>query len=184
MNISPAKLEGVMIIETRVVRDERGEFLKVFHKQDFENLGLATNFEESYYSTSKKGVIRGMHFQLPPKDHAKLVYVTAGKILDVILDIRRGSPTYGQYMTIELSEENRQAVYIPQGFAHGFLAQTDNATVTYLQTTMHDPAQDAGIHTNSIGFAWPVENPTLSGRDQKFQTLADFVSPFTYSPTA
>lgn len=106
MNVIPTKIEGVFIIETDIFQDERGSFVKTFHKDIFKANNLSVDFEESFYSISNKDVIRGMHIQLPPKDHSKLVYVTRGSILDVILDLRKGSPTYGEYNAIELSGEN------------------------------------------------------------------------------
>lgn len=179
MELKPTRLDGIYFIEPRHLQDERGSFIKSFHKDTFEKHGLATDFHETYYSTSKQGVIRGMHFQTPPAHHAKLVYVTRGSILDVIVDIRKGSPTYGEYVTQELSADNHMAVYIPVGFAHGFLSLEDDTSVTYLQTSMHSPENDAGIHALSFGFDWGVKDPIMSARDQGFPTLADYNSPFS-----
>lgn len=184
MNIITTKLEGVVIIETKVSQDIRGEFLKVFHKDTFTQHGLLSVFEESYYSTSKKDVIRGMHFQVPPEDHAKVVYVSNGAILDVVLDIRQGSPTFGKFETITLNDDNRQAVYIPSGLAHGFLSLRDNSAVTYLQTTMHSAEHENGIRFDSFGMDWGVKNPILSERDQLFPALEKFESPFVYHKTS
>lgn len=180
MNSIPTQLPGVYIIEPKASRDERGEFVKVFHQDTFLQQHFATHFVESYYSTSKKDVIRGMHFQIPPQDHAKLVYVTAGMILDVILDIRKGSSTYGQYITVELSEQNRQLVYIPQGCAHGFLSLKDDTCVTYMQTSMYSPEHDRGIKFDSFGMTWNVEKPIMSQRDVAFPSFTEFTSPFTF----
>jgi dTDP-4-dehydrorhamnose 3,5-epimerase len=178
MNFVQTKLEGVWLIEPREICDDRGAFIKVLHKSTFEQHGLAAVFVESYYSTSKKDVIRGMHFQIPPMDHVKLVYVTHGSILDVVLDIREGSPTYGDYITEELSTKNRRIMYIPKGCAHGFLSLEDDSNVTYLQTTMYAPDQDSGIRVDSFGMKWDVSEPIISVRDQAFSPLADFKTPF------
>ncbi len=180
MNFKETKLAGLYVIETNILPDERGLFVKVFTKNLFEAAGLSADFQESYYSISKRGVIRGMHFQSPPTDHAKLVYVTRGTITDVILDIRAGSPTYGQYVSVELSEENRYLAYVPPGFAHGFAARTDEATVTYVQTSMYSPDHDQGIRADSFSFDWEITHPIQSKRDQTFPALADFKTPFTF----
>lgn len=181
MNIVETKLAGVRIIEPRDLKDDRGAFIKVFHKETFEQNGMATDFKESYYSTSKKDVIRGMHFQTPPADHAKLVYVTCGKILDVVLDIRQDSPTFGEYITEELSAENHKVMYIPIGCAHGFLSLENDSSVTYMQTTMHAPDNDGGIRADSFGLDWGVATPIMSPRDQALPTLAEFKTPFRYN---
>lgn len=180
MNIIPTKFDGVYCIELKEFQDDRGSFVKVFHQASWLEQQLAFQLAESYYSVSKKNVIRGMHFQTPPADHTKLVYVTNGRILDVIVDIRAGSPTYGQYISMELSSDNHKMMYISAGFAHGFLALTDDAAVTYLQTTMHSPEHDQGIHVQSFGMNWDVTDFIMSKRDQNFPTLAEFKTPFTY----
>uniref|UniRef100_UPI0035632619 dTDP-4-dehydrorhamnose 3,5-epimerase family protein n=1 Tax=Ilyobacter sp. TaxID=3100343 RepID=UPI0035632619 len=115
MKLIKTELKGVFIIETFHAEDERGSFTKTYNKKFFKENKLCSKFKESYYSVSKKDVIRGMHFQLPPHDHEKLVYVIKGKIIDVILDLRKKSETYGKYISIELSEENRHSIYIPKG---------------------------------------------------------------------
>lgn len=180
MQFIPTELDGVYRIETKEFRDDRGAFVKVFHWGLFEAQGLSFNFKESYYSVSKKNVIRGMHFQIPPQDHAKLVYVTRGVITDVVLDIRRGSPTFGKYVSLDLSDQNQQMVFIPSGFAHGFLSREDSSAVTYLQTTMHSPDHDRGIRVDSFNFDWGVESPILSKRDLAFPAFKEFETPFVY----
>jgi dTDP-4-dehydrorhamnose 3,5-epimerase len=181
MNLVPTKIEGVFIVEPKVFRDERGVFVKTFNKEQFEEHGLSVDFTESYYSISNKNVMRGMHIQLPPKDHSKLVFVTRGAVLDVVLDIRKGSPTYGQYEVTELSERNNKMVYMPPGCAHGFLSLEDNSCTTYLQTATYSPEHDTGIKIDSFGMQWNVENPVLSKRDQGFLPLTEFNSPFIYT---
>ena len=119
-----------------------------------------------------------MHFQLPPAAHAKLVYCITGRVLDVVLDLRKDSPTFGRSYGRELSAVNREMFFIPAGFAHGFLALEDNTTMVYQTSTVHSPTHDAGVRWDSFNFDWPVKNPTLSDRDQKFPTLPEFNSPF------
>lgn len=171
--------EGLKIIETNHFCDERGMFHKFFSKEEYKNLGLAYNFEEDYYSINKKNVIRGMHFQIPPADHVKLVYVTSGKIIDVCLDIRKNSKTYGKYFATELSADIAKCIYIPKGFAHGFVSLEENTCVHYLQTSYYNKECDCGISYNSFGYDWGVKNPVVSGRDLVHPNFKDFNSPFT-----
>lgn len=178
MKVVPTKLYGVFIIETDSFEDDRGVFIKTFHEDVFKEHGLASDFKESFYSISKKGVIRGMHFHLPPKDHTKLVYVTKGSLLDVVLDIRKDSPTYGEYLTTELTGNNHTMVYIPTGCAHGFLTLEDNTHMIYLQTGVYSKDHDAGIHIDSFGINWGVAEPILSKRDKEFKGFKDFQTPF------
>jgi dTDP-4-dehydrorhamnose 3,5-epimerase len=180
MNVIPTKIEGVFIIETDIFQDERGSFVKTFHKDIFNANNLSVDFEESFYSISNKNVIRGMHIQLPPKDHFKLVFVTKGAILDVVLDLRKGSPTYGVYSAIELSEKNHKGIYMPPGCAHGFLSLEDDSCTVYLQTATHSKEHDTGVRVDSFGMEWGVEKPIISKRDQEFDALEKFISPFIY----
>lgn len=184
MKFAKTDLEGVYIIEPKVIGDSRGQFVKTFHEQTFNAHGLRSDFRESFYSTSPKNVIRGMHFQIPPQDHAKLVYVVAGKILDVVLDIRKNSPTYGKNVSVELSDDNKKSIYIPSGFAHGFCVLSDEATVVYMQTTMHSPRHDTGIRWDSFGMDWGIKSPIMSQRDREFSTLKEFESPFGYKESS
>jgi dTDP-4-dehydrorhamnose 3,5-epimerase len=172
MTSSPTALPGVLLLTNFVSNDKRGVFVKTFHAPQFQQQELATDFRESYYSISHRDVIRGMHFQLPPHEHDKLVYVTQGEILDVIIDLRRGSATFGQHVALRLVEHT-QAVYIPRGCAHGFLTLSDTATVVYNVTSVYEPTADAGIRWDSFGFEWPVQQPIISDRDAAFGTLAE-----------
>lgn len=174
VKITPSKLKGIYIVEPKAFQDNRGMFVKTFHEKTFRDAGLEYSFTESFYSVSNKNVIRGMHFHNPPEDHAKLVYVTQGSVLDVVLDIRSDSPTYGQFETTVLSSTNHKMVYMAKGFAHGFLSLEDNTCMVYLQTGMYSPEHDSGIEVNSFGFAWPTDEPILSERDLHFQKLKDF----------
>lgn len=180
MEITPTKLNGVFVIETDLFEDERGTFVKVFNSDFFKDNNLSVDFKESFYSISSKDVIRGMHFHLPPKEHSKLVYVTNGSILDVVLDLRKNSPTYGQYESLELSQKNHKMMYIPVGCAHGFLSLEDNTCTVYLQTTTYSRECDSGINVRSFGMSWLVKNPIISTRDQGFKPLEDFSTPFNY----
>ena len=170
---------GLVSLEPRIFTDHRGTFVKTFHDAAFHSLGLPFAAREEFFSTSQKNVVRGMHFQIPPADHAKLVYCVTGAVLDVVLDLRRNSPTYGRTHAEELTESNRRLLHIPTGFAHGFLALTEGALLVYKTSTVHDPACDRGIHWQGFGFAWPVgPEAILSQRDKEFPSLADFNSPF------
>lgn len=171
MNIIRTKLDSVFEIQNKKFEDERGVFIKTFHEDIFKEHGLETDFKESFFSISRKGVLRGMHFQLPPHDHAKLVYVTCGEILDVAVDIREGSLTYGQYFATILSQENAKSLYIGKGYAHGFLTLSESATVVYLTSTVHSPENDKGIHWDSFGFDWGLKEPVISERDESFSKL-------------
>ncbi len=178
MKIEKTKIEGVYTIEPDIFTDERGSFVKPFNKEVFAENGLVTNFEENFYSISKKNVMRGMHFQKHPKAMAKVVYVTKGAILDIILDIRKNSSTYGQYFSIEISAANHVAVYIPQGCAHGFLSLEDDSCTMYLQEVAHSPENEYGIHMDSFGVDWGVTDFIISKKDQMFPLFQDFNSPF------
>ena len=179
-NVLPTNLAGLVCLQPRIFTDHRGSFVKTFHDQMFRDLGLPFETREEFFSTSGKNVIRGMHFQAPPADHAKLVYCVSGAVLDVILDIRSQSPTYGQVAAQELSEANRRALYIPAGFAHGFLSLTEGSLMVYKTSTVHNPACDKGVRWDSFGFQWPLAGvtPVLSKRDLELPPLADFNSPF------
>lgn len=178
MELVPTELPGLQIIRPRIFQDARGSFVKTFHRDAFHELGLDFEPREEFFSTSAKNVLRGMHFQLPPVALAKLVYCIVGRVLDVVLDLRKNSPTFGCCCARELSASNREMLFIPVGFAHGFLALEDNATMVYQTSTVHSPAHDAGVRWDSCGFDWPLPNPQLSERDKKFPALADFSSPF------
>jgi len=172
MIINPTPLEGVFEIENKVFEDFRGKFVKTFHEEVFRSHGLECDFKESFYSVSRKNVLRGMHFQLPPHDHAKLVYVIDGEILDVAVDIRKESDTFGQYFSTRLSSDNSKSLYMDKGCAHGFLTLSKSATVVYLTSTVYSPDSDSGIKWNSFGFDWEgCTAPIISERDTKFASI-------------
>jgi dTDP-4-dehydrorhamnose 3,5-epimerase len=179
-DIFQTPLSGLLTLHPRVFADERGIFIKTYHDAAFHELGLRFETKEEFFSTSRRGVLRGMHFQVPPADHDKLIYCTAGAVLDVVLDIRRDSPTFGQHYAEELSDANRKLIYVPRGFAHGFLALTDGALMVYKTTSIYAPACDQGIRWDSFGFAWPLAGaaPIISRRDTEFPPLNEFNTPF------
>ena len=178
MNIIETIFKVVKVIELPRYDDERGSFIKCYDEASFMQAGIATCFKESYFSISDKNVIRGMHFQVPPADHEKLVCVTLGAVKDVILDIRKDSPTYGQTKDIVLSAENHLALYIPRGFAHGFMSLEDHTIMNYLVATVHSPQHDKAIRWDSIEYDWQNASPIISKRDKEAPILSDFKSPF------
>lgn len=171
-------MNGAKILTLPASADARGTFVKTFHETTLKRAGIDFTLRESYFSLSKKDVIRGMHFQLPPHQHSKIVFCPQGAILDVIVDLRKGSATYRQYFAQELSGENHKAYYIPEGFAHGFKSLTDDAITYYLVSSEYSQAHDTGVRYDSIGFDWGVKEPVISVRDLSFMDLKDFESPF------
>lgn len=175
---APTPLPGLMLLTARRSSDARGVFVKTFHAGFFRSHRLADDFAESFYSISRRNVLRGLHFQAPPADHAKLVHCALGQILDVVVDLRRDSPAFGQCFDIVLDAARPQLLYIPPGFAHGFLTLSDTAMTSYAVTSTHDPARDGGILWSSIGYAWPVSAPIVSDRDASLPPLFALDSPF------
>lgn len=172
-------LPGVHLLQPKVFNDNRGDFVKTYHAQAFKDLGIEFVPVEEFFSTSRQGVLRGMHFQLPPHDHAKLVYCIRGRVLDVLLDLRKGSPTYGQSVSTELSAANHHQFFIPTGIAHGFLSLEEDSVMVYKTSTMHAPSHDAGIRWDSFGYEWPmIIDRVVSSRDQQFPAFKSFLSPF------
>lgn len=180
MDIVPTRLPGCFELRPAILRDDRGSFTKVFHREQFHAAGLRVDFAEEYYSLSRRGVLRGLHFQTPPHAHAKLVYCPQGRVLDAALDLRRGSPSFGQHLTLELSGEQGNMLYLPAGLAHGFYTLSEQALMVYKVTSVYAPAHDAGIRWDTAGIAWPDPAPVLSQRDRGFAPLAQYDTPFTY----
>jgi len=168
-------LEGVYIINNFNAIDNRGLFAKTFNKNYFNENNLDFEIRESYYSISNKNVIRGMHFQLPPNDHEKLVYVPKGSIIDVVIDLRKESKTFKQFISVELSDENKRSIFIPKGLAHGFKSLNNDTITVYNVSTEYDEKSDQGITYNSFGYNWNVKDPLLSERDKTFLSLNDFL---------
>lgn len=170
-------LPATWLVDLTKVDDLRGSFIKTLSQSLLKSLGVDFNFQEEYYSASKKNVVRGMHFQLPPYDHIKLVYCLSGAVLDALLDLRPG-PGYGQFYSVELNENSPRLLIIPKGVAHGFKSLEDNSVMVYKTSSEYAPEYDAGILWNSFGFDWGLSNPILSQRDSLHPQLEDFKSPF------
>ncbi len=176
INIIETPLSGVLLIEPRVFEDERGFFMETFNADDFANEGLPVSFLQDNHSRSSQNVLRGLHYQYPLWQ-GKLVRTTLGEIFDVAVDIRRDSPTFGQWYGTILSEANRKQLYIPPGFAHGFCVISEIADVVYKCTALYKPSDDAAIRWNDadIGIEWPIENPLVSIKDAAGQALKDVI---------
>lgn len=179
MQIQETIIEGAYKIFNKSFSDQRGFFSKTFNFKIFEENSLNTNFKESFYSKSNKDVIRGMHIQITPRECSKLIYVSNGIILDVLIDLRKKSKTYKQFLVQELSDKNNISLYVPIGVAHGFLALEDNSIVNYLQSEVYVSECDAGIKWNSFGYDWnQTYSPIISDRDLNFPDLVKFKTPF------
>ncbi len=176
----------VRLVHPKRLGDDRGWFTEVYSEKAFDALGISVRFVQDNHSLSRPtGTLRGLHYQTPPFGQDKLVRCIAGSIFDVAVDIRRDSPTYGKWVGTELSAENGCQLFIPIGFAHGFVTLTPDAQVTYKCSNIYAPANDGGVRWNDpdIGIVWPLPagvSPTLSVKDEKAQLLKDFVSPFEY----
>lgn len=174
MNVSKTSLPGVMLIEPRVFVDARGHFLETWQQQRYHEHGLPSQFVQDNVSCSSHGTLRGLHFQYP---HAqgKLVYVIAGEIFDVAVDIRVGSPTFGRSCQVALSSENNYQLYIPEGFAHGFCVTSETAIVMYKCTDFYTPQAEGGVLWNDpdVAIPWPIKDPILSDKDQRYCPLRE-----------
>jgi dTDP-4-dehydrorhamnose 3,5-epimerase/CDP-3, 6-dideoxy-D-glycero-D-glycero-4-hexulose-5-epimerase len=178
VNFVQTKIKDCFLIDTKSFLDERGSFTKLYHQLSFEEHGISITLREQFYTISNKHVLRGMHFQIPPYDHCKLVTCLSGRVLDVILDLRKDSKTYGQVESFELSAETGQILYLPKGIAHGFLSLEDNSGMLYGTTKEHMPEADRGIKWDSFGFDWPYSNCVISDRDLSHPTFEEFNNPF------
>lgn len=179
-------IEGVFIIEPKVFGDARGYFLESFNaKEFFEKTGVNINFVQDNESMSTYGVMRGLHFQRPPYTQSKLVRCVKGSVLDVAVDIRKGSPTYGKHVAVELTGENHRQFFVPRGFAHGFTVLSETAVFQYKCDNFYAPQADGGINIldDSLDIDWkiPIDMALLSDKDTKHALLKDFVSPFDYN---
>ena len=171
-------IAGVCLLKPIPFKDQRGTLVKVYHQASFNHWGLRLQCAELFYSRSPQNVIRGFHFQQPPYSLEKLIWVTEGEILDVVLDLRTASPTYGQCFATRLAQENCHGLYIPQGVAHAFGVLSEFATVLYATSQIYSAPHDAGIRWDSTDFRWPIENPILSDKDRQLPQLDQFDSPF------
>ena len=185
MEVVKTAIEGLVIIEPKVFRDVRGYFFESFSQREFEEKVRKINFVQDNESMSSYGVMRGLHFQRPPFTQSKLVRCVKGKVLDVAVDIRKGSPTYGQHVAVELSEDNHRQFFVPRGFAHGFVVLSDVAVFQYKCDNFYAPEADAGISIKdcSLGINWqiPVDDAILSEKDINHLCLNEFDSPFDYN---
>lgn len=189
INVIKTALDGVVIIEPKVFGDARGYFFESFSERDFNEamtpiLGHGIKFVQDNESMSSYGVMRGLHFQTMPYTQSKLVRCVKGAVLDVAVDIRKGSPTYGQHVAVELTEDNHRQFFVPRGFAHGFAVLSETAVFQYKCDNFYAPANDGGVSIvdDSLGIDWriPVEKALLSEKDLKHCVLKDFDSPFIY----
>jgi len=186
MNIIKTAIDGVVIIEPKVFNDARGYFYESFSQREFDEkvapiLGHTVTFVQDNESKSSYGVMRGLHFQRPPFTQSKLVRCVKGAVLDVAVDIRKGSPTYGQHVAVELTEDNHRQFYIPKGFAHGFAVLSETAVFQYKCDEFYHPEADGGISIldDSLGIDWKIKDKAiLSEKDTKHPLLKDFESPF------
>ena len=185
MEIIKTGIEGLLILEPRIFKDARGYFFESFSQREFEEKVGPVHFVQDNESMSSYGVMRGLHFQRPPYTQSKLVRCVKGAVLDVAVDIRQGSPTYGQHVAVELTAENHRQFFIPKGFAHGFAVLSETAVFQYKCDEFYHPEADAGISIldESLGIDWriPMDKAILSDKDTRHGMLADFQSPFTYT---
>jgi len=174
MEVLSTKLAGVLLFEPKVFSDSRGCFFESWNRQRYQEAGLAEDFVQDNLSISRKGVLRGLHYQ-HPHPQGKLVQVLEGEVLDVAVDIRRGSPTFGQWLSVSLSAQNRRQIYIPGGFAHGFAALSETVIFSYKCTDYYHPGTEGGILWNDpdLGICWPVREPLLSPKDSTYPRLKD-----------
>jgi dTDP-4-dehydrorhamnose 3,5-epimerase len=182
MEVTKTPIEGLLIIKPRIFKDDRGYFFESYNKEGFDKVGIDVDFVQDNQSQSQKGTLRGLHFQAPPYDQGKLVRVIKGSVLDVAVDIRKNSPTFGQYYSIELSAENQLQFWIPPGFAHGFLALEEDTIFVYKCTNTYHKTSEGGIIWNDpdININWNSSHiePIISEKDAILPRLKDFISPF------
>ncbi|MBF0481631.1 MAG: dTDP-4-dehydrorhamnose 3,5-epimerase [Desulfovibrionaceae bacterium] len=187
MGFTATKIPGLVVFEPRVFHDGRGFFLESYKLDWYAKQGIAVDFiQDNHARSTGKGVLRGLHFQSPPSSQAKLVRVTRGAVLDVAVDLRRGSPAYGEHFAIELSEENFKQLFVPRGFAHGYLTLTDDVEFLYKVDNYYDRERDGGLLWSDpeLGIDWGVEVPVLSDKDKTLPRLKDFKSPFVFESPA
>jgi dTDP-4-dehydrorhamnose 3,5-epimerase len=180
MTVEHFDIEGLLLIKPAVFSDERGVFYETYSRAKYSVHGIPENFLQDNESISKKNVLRGLHFQSPPHDQGKLVRVIKGAALDVAVDIRRQSPTYGKYIMVELSEENKYQFWIPSGFAHGFLSLADETIFSYKCTNLYNKDSESGLLWNDkdINIQWNIKNPIVSDKDIQLSPFNSFNTPF------
>lgn len=180
MEIIETKLKGLLIIKPRVFEDSRGYFFESYNQEKLAALGFHQTFVQDNLSKSQKGVLRGLHFQTPPHAQGKLIQVIKGAVLDVVVDIRTQSETFGQHMSIEINERNKDQLFVPEGFAHGFLTLEDETIFSYKCTdNYHQPSEGALLWNDpDLGIDWPIDEPIISAKDQVADSFRNFKSPF------
>lgn len=180
MKLIETSIPGLIIIEPKVFGDGRGYFFESFQKEKFRELGLDHEFVQDNESRSSKNVLRGLHLQAPPYAQGKLVRVVSGSVLDVAVDVRKNSPTYGKWEAIEISGENKKMIWIPEGFAHGFLVLEDDTIFQYKCTEYYDKSSERGIRWDDpeLAIDWGIKDPILSEKDIRAPLFKDFTSPF------
>lgn len=185
MEVIKTAIEGLVIIEPKIFKDSRGYFFESFSQREFEEKVRKVNFVQDNESMSSYGVMRGLHFQRPPFAQSKLVRCVKGRVLDVAVDIRKGSPTYGQHVAVELSEENHRQFFVPRGFAHGFVVLSETAVFQYKCDNFYAPEADGGVNIKdeTLGIDWQIsiEEAILSEKDTKHVFFNEFDSPFDYN---
>jgi len=178
MNIAETPLKECFLIQPRVFRDHRGGFVKIYHANIFTKHGIRFELGETFYTVSQKNVLRGMHFQTPPHSQSKLVTCVSGAVMDVVVDLRSASPTYGKYYSCELNSDTCKTLFVPIGFAHGFLSLQDHSVIVYQTSSVHALEADETIRWNSFEFPWGISNPILSEKDRNAVPLSAYHSPF------
>lgn len=181
-NFIKLEIPEVILIEPTVFSDERGFFIETYKSSEFKKNGIDYDFVQDNHSKSKRGVLRGLHYQLKPMEQGKLVRCIKGRIWDVAVDIRKGSPTYSKWVAVELSEDNKKMFWIPPGFLHGFVALEDNTEIIYKVTKEYSKEHDRGIFWNDpeINIKWPIDNPILSEKDKALPLLKEAENNFVY----
>ena len=180
MKIEYTTLKDCFVLTPTIYKDERGTFFETYNKVLFERVtGQKVNFIQDNQSTSNLGTLRGLHYQVGEMAQAKLVRVLEGSILDVVVDIRKESETFGKHFSIILDDVSQQQLFVPRGFAHGFASLENNSCLVYKTDSIHAPQSDGGIRWDSIDFNWPFDSPVISERDSSFPAFEDFKSPFT-----
>lgn len=178
MEIEDLSIPEAKLITREIAKDNRGVFFKPYNKEELSKMGIEFEVKEIFYSTSKNNVIRGMHFQNPPRSQAKIVTVIKGSITDVLLDLRKSSLFYGRFISIKLNENDGKSIFIPKGVAHGFLGKEFENTVLYVADSLYSKENEDGIRYDSFGYDWDVIFPLVSERDTGFKKLEDFRTPF------
>ena len=178
--LKESKIPGCFLLKPKIFMDERGTLVKPYHSESFKELGLENEYKEELIVTSIKGVIRGLHFQLPPVPQTKVVSCVNGRILDAVLDIRRGSPTYGEWDSFILDDQNNYVLYVPEGLAHGYAVYKENTIVCYRMSNIFAPKLDGGVRWDSADIDWGIKDPVLSEKDRSLIPFYQLNTSFIY----